>query len=94
MSDTNEALYASQQRAKEINAERAAESSRGRLAGWPGVGPVVCLQSDPVGEKLDELAELAQLWKAARQSGRQTDSIRAGLLDAIAAIQFLKSAKP
>jgi len=46
---------------------------------------------DPIAEKLDELADLAELWKAGRKKGRDSESIRTAIVHAAGVITFLSS---
>lgn len=50
----------------------------------------ITIVHDPIAEKLDELAVLAEAWKEARKAGRCGDSVRTGLLHAVAAVEFLR----
>jgi hypothetical protein len=61
--------------------QRAAESNSGML-----MGPIQ-LASDPIAERLDELADLAEVWKRRRQARQSTDSVRAALLNACGGVQ-------
>jgi hypothetical protein len=49
---------------------------------------------DPIAEKLDELADLAELWKAGRKKGRDSESIRTAMLHAAGVITFLSTQRP
>jgi hypothetical protein len=87
MSDFEKAYGESQQRAALFNAsQQAAVSNSGMLMPGP-----IQLASDPIAERLDELADLAEVWKRRRQARQSTDSVRDALLNACGGVALIQS---
>lgn len=76
-----------QQRAAEFNAQMNAGLAR--VLGTPSNG--LQLMRDPVADQLDELADLAEVWKRRRQNGQSADSVRVAMLNACGVVAVLKA---
>lgn len=49
---------------------------------------------DPIAEKLDEIADMAEWWRKHRDKGRMPSGIRAGMMVLCEEIAVLKQSKP
>jgi hypothetical protein len=93
--DALDALRDSQQRAADFNAQRGVESAayaraRGMQNALGGASGSFTLHVDRVAEMLDELADLAEVWRRRRMAGQETGSTRVALLNAASAVMAVQ----